>query len=152
MSEATLEQPVIEGFAKELVAQIRAEDTHGSWERKTDYDLLEPFILDAEKRRAMPIIGDPDPDTLWRMNIYYGALCLAIERRCGKMVSPMMKMSHEGFGRMVLISGRLVVLNKSLRDVHRFGFPSMEKLNAKSEKVIADAIAMIEKFPEVADY
>ena len=152
MTQTTLDQPVIEGFAKELVQQIRAEDTHGSWERKTDYDLLEPFILDAEKRRAMPIIGDPDPDTLWRMNIYYGALCLAIERRCGKMVSPMMKMSHEGFGRMVLICGRLVVLNKSLRDVHRFGFPSFEKLNGKAEKVIEDAIAMIERFPEVADY
>ena len=152
MSEALLEEAAITGFAKELVTQIRAQDTHGAWERKTDADLLEPFILDKEKRRAIPIIGDPDPDTLWRLELYYGALCLAIERRCKKMVSPMMKMSHEGFGRMVLICGRLVVLNKSLRDVHRFGFDSIEKLNAEAEKVITGAIGMIEKFPEVADY
>ncbi len=71
------------------------------------------FIVDKKKRRAIPIIGDPDPDTLWRLELFYGALCLAIERRCGVMVSPMMKMSHEGFGRMVLIAGRLVVVNKS---------------------------------------
>ncbi|TIX51634.1 NifX-associated nitrogen fixation protein [Alteraurantiacibacter aquimixticola] len=152
MSETTLEKPVIEGFAKDLVAQIRAEDTHGSWDRKSDMELLEPFIVDKEKRKLIPIIGDPDPDTLWRLELYYGALCLAIEKRCGKMVSPMMKMSHEGFGRMVLICGRLVVLSKSLRDVHRFGFLSMEKLNAEAEKVITSAIAMIERFPEVADY
>jgi len=151
MSE-TIEAPVIDGFAKELVVQIRAQDTHGSWDRKSDLDLLDPFIVDKEARRAIPIIGDPDPDTLWRLEIFYGALCLAIERRCGKMVSPMMKMSHEGFGRMVLLSGRLVVVNKSLRDVHRFGFDSLEKLNAEAEKLIGGAIQMIDQFPAVADY
>lgn len=152
MSDPVLETPAIEGFAAELVRQIRAQDTHGSWDRKSDYQLLEPFILDKEKRRAIPIIGDPNPDTLWRLELFYGALCLEIERRCGRMVSPMMKMSHEGFGRMVLIAGRLVVFNKSLRDVHRFGFDSLEKLNAEAEKLIAKAIEMIERFPEVADY
>jgi len=44
------------------------------------------------------------------------------------MISPMLKMSHEGFGRMVLIGGRLIVVNKQLRDVHRFGFDNMAKL------------------------
>ncbi|PEQ11749.1 hypothetical protein B2G71_14945 [Novosphingobium sp. PC22D] len=147
-----LETPAVEGFAAALVRQIRAQDSHGHWERKSDMDLLEPFLLDKEKRRAIPIIGDPDPDTLWRVELYYGALCLEIERRCGRMVSPMMKMSHEGFGRMVLIAGRLVVVNKQLRDIHRFGFDSLEKLNAEAEKVLGSAIGMIEQFPAVADY
>ncbi|NOW48488.1 putative nitrogen fixation protein [Novosphingobium sp. SG751A] len=144
--------PVIEGFAADLVRQIRAQDTHGSWDRKSDFQLIEDFILDKEKRRAIPIIGDPDPDTIWRLELFYGALCLAIEKRCGKMVSPLMKLSHEGFGRMVLTCGRLIVINKSLRDVHRFGFDSLEKLNAEAEKLIGQAIEMIEQFPAVADY
>lgn len=148
----TATAPVIDGFAAQLVQQIRAQDTHGNWDRKSDYELLEPFIVDKEKRRAMPIIGDPDPDTLWRLELFYGALCLAIERQSGIMVSPMMKMSHEGFGRMVLIAGRLVVVNKSLRDVHRFGFDSLEKLNSEAGKFIAQATDMIAKFPEVANY
>lgn len=156
MTEAIVEQPVeepeVEGFAAALVRQMRAEDTHGHWERKSDAQLLEPFILDKEKRRAIPIIGDPDPDTLWRLQLFYGALCLEIERLTRRMVQPMMKMSHEGFGRMVLIGGRLVVLNKQLRDVHRFGFDSIEKLNAEAEKMLGQAVGMIEKFPEVADY
>jgi probable nitrogen fixation protein len=42
----------------------------------------------------------------------------------------MTKMSHEGFGRTVLTTGRLIVVNRYLRDVHRFGFPSLEKLAA----------------------
>ena len=60
---------------------------------------------------------------------------LAIERATGVMVSPMMKMHHEGFGRMVLIGGRLIVVNKQLRDVHRFGFDSLGKLAEEGEKL-----------------
>jgi probable nitrogen fixation protein len=68
------------------------------------------------------------------------------------MVSPMMKMSHEGFGRMVLIAGRLVVVNKQLRDVHRFGFPSLAKLAAAGGKFFDEAVTMIRTYPEVAQY
>jgi probable nitrogen fixation protein len=68
------------------------------------------------------------------------------------MVSPMMKMSHEGFGRMVLIAGRLVVVNKQLRDVHRFGFASLAKLADAGGKFFNDGVAMIREFGPVANY
>lgn len=152
MTDTATATPAIEGFAAQLVQQIRAQDTHGSWERKSDMDLLDPFIVDKEARRALPIMGDPDPDTLWRLEVFYGCLCLAIERQTGVMVSPMMKMSHEGFGRMVLIAGRLVVVNKALRDVHRFGFDSIAKLNAEADKFIASATDIMAKFSAVANY
>ncbi|AJP72695.1 NifX-associated nitrogen fixation protein [Sphingomonas hengshuiensis] len=152
MTDTALAAPPIEGFAAQIVQQIRAQDTHGSWDRKTDAELLAPYILDKEARRALPIIGDPDPDVLWRLELFYNAICLAIERRTGLMVSPMMKMSHEGFGRMVLIAGRLVVVNKQLRDVHRFGFDSVGALNVEGGKLIDGGVAMIEQFRPVADY
>ena len=139
-------------FIRELVKQWRAQDSYGAWEGKTDEQLLEPYILDKEKRKEIPIIGDPDPETLWRMELYYNAIGLAIERASGIMVTPMIKMSHEGFGRQILIAGRLIVLNKMLRDVHRFGFPTMEKLAEEGEKAISNAVEMIEAFPEVARY
>ena len=50
------------------------------------------------------------------------------------MVAPMMKMHHEGFGRMILTAGRLIVANKYLRDIHRFGFDSLEKLAEEGGK------------------
>lgn len=139
-------------FVKELVKQYRAQDSYGTWEKKSDAMLLQPYILDKDTRRAIPIIGDPDPETLWRVELFYNAIGLAIERQTGNMVSPMMKMSHEGFGRMVLIAGRLVVVNKQLRDVHRFGFASLEKLAEEGEKQVAAGTAMIARFPEAANY
>ena len=139
-------------FLKELIKIWRAQDTHGTWETKSDLDLLAPYVLDKEARRALPIIGDPDPDTIWRMELFFNAVALSIERATGVMISPMLKMSHEGFGRMVLIGGRLIVVNKQLRDVHRFGFDSFEKLAAEGDKYVQSGVEMIEKFPDVAKY
>lgn len=139
-------------FIKELIKVWRAQDSHGAWEGKSDLTLIEPYILDKDARRALPIIGDPDPETIWRMELFFNAICLMIERATGVMITPMMKMSHEGFGRMVLIGGRLIVVNKQLRDVHRFGFDNLGKLAEEGEKHVKAGIEMIQKFEEVAKY
>lgn len=137
-------------FLKQLVAQIRAQDTYGHWAGKPNSDLLEPYILDAEKRKALPIVANPDPDTLWRLELFYAAIGMTIEKKTGVMAGPMMRMSPEGFGRMVLIAGKLVVVDKHLRDVHRFGFASTKKLCEQALRLISGAIELIEKNPEVA--
>jgi probable nitrogen fixation protein len=139
-------------FVQQLVKQLRAQDTNGTWDNKSDLQLLKPYIHTAEERRALPILGDPDPETLWHLEIFYNAIAVAVERETGQMVSPMMKMSHEGFGRMVLLAGRLVVVNKQLRDVHRFGFSSLAKLADAGTKFFDEAVSMIRTYPEVAQY
>ena len=157
MSEAVTEAPteaalLQDPFILELIKQIRAQDTHGTWEGKSDAKLLEPYILTAEQRRALPLMGDPDPETLWRLDLFHNAVGLAIERATKCMVSPMTKMSHEGFGRTVLSTGRLIVVNRHLRDVHRFGYPSLAKLAEAGNKLVAEGIGMVEKYKEVATY
>lgn len=147
-ASAPMETP----FVRELIKQWRAQDAHGAWDGKSDEQLLAPYILTKEQRRGMPIIGDPDPETLWRLELFSNAVGLTIERATGVMVSPIIKMHHEGFGRLALTAGRLIVVNKYLRDIHRFGFESMEKLAAEGEKLVAAGVEMIEKFPEVARY
>lgn len=139
-------------FVKELIKVWRAQDTHGAWESKADLDLIAPYIVDKEARRALPIIGDPDPETIWRMELFFNAVCLMIERETKVMITPMLKMSHEGFGRMVLIGGRLIVVNKQLRDVHRYGFDNLAKLAEEGTKFVTSGVEMIRKFPEVANF
>jgi probable nitrogen fixation protein len=139
-------------FVQQLIKQLRAQDMNGTWDNKTDLQLLKPYLHTAEERRALPILGDPDPETLWRLELFYNAIAVAIERETGQMVSPMMKMSHEGFGRMVLLAGRLVVVNKQLRDVHRFGFSSLAKLSEAGTKFLTEAVTMIRTYPDVAQY
>ncbi len=148
---AASQAEVADQFLKTLVLLFRAEDSYGAWEGKADEVLLAPFILDKEARAAIPMMGDPDPDTLWRLELFYKAVGITIEKQTGLMASPMMKISHEGFGRMILTAGRLVVISKNLRDVHRFGFPTAEKLAADGAKLVADAVELIKKYPEVAN-
>ncbi|PZP36595.1 MAG: NifX-associated nitrogen fixation protein [Roseateles depolymerans] len=154
---ATVEAPsddalLQDGFIRELIKQIRAQDTHGTWEGKSDATLLAPFILSAEQRKALPMMGDPDPETLWRLDLFHNAIGLCIERATGCMVSPMMKMSHEGFGRAVLTTGRLIVVNRYLRDVHRFGYASLAKLAEAGNKLVTEGVQMVNNYREVATY
>jgi probable nitrogen fixation protein len=137
-------------FLSELVKQWRAQDLHGAWDGKPDSELLAPYVVTREQRREMPLMADADPDTLWRFELFYNAIGLAIERLAGVMVSPMMKFHHEGFGRVVLLAGRLVVLSRHLRDVHRFGFDSMEKLGEDGARAIESGLEWIRKYPEAA--
>lgn len=137
-------------FLKTLVSLIRATDSYGTWDKKPDHQLLKDFVVDKEARRAIPLIGDPDPETLQRVEQYYRAVGLRIEARTGLMSSPMMNMSHEGFGRVILTAGKLVAFAKTLRDVHRFGFDTLATLGVEGEKTVNQAVQAIEQYPEVA--
>lgn len=139
-------------FLKTLAKVWRAQDAHGTWERKSDAKLLGEYIVTKEERKKIPIIADPDPDTIWRLELFYNAVGLSIEAESKVMITPMLKMSHEGFGRMVLIGGRLIVVNKQLRDIHRFGFENFAKLAEEGEKLVKAGVEMIDKFPEAARY
>lgn len=138
-------------FMRALILQIRAQDTHGAWEKKSDTELLRDFIVTKEQRRQIPIMGDPDPDILWRLELFYKAVGLSIEKDAGVIASPMMNMSHEGFGRMILTAGRLVVISKHLRDVHRFGFETVAAMAEQGSKLVSEGVAMLARFPEVAN-
>lgn len=137
-------------FIAQLVAVIRAEDSYGSWEDKSNAELLEDYIVTAEERREMPIMGDPDPDLLWRVEKFYDAVALLLEKRTGARASQMSKIHHEGFGRIVLLSGRLVVVSKHVRDIHRFGFETYAKLAEAGEKATQEAADTVARFPDAA--
>ncbi len=134
-------------FLRELARQLRAQ---GAWDGKSDWELLAPFIVPRDRRREAPSGEDLDPDVFWRIELFYNAVGLAIEARTGIVCTPMLKMQHEGFGRVVLLAGRLVVVNTFLRDVQRFGHESVERLGEAGEKLVASGVEMIERFPEVA--
>ncbi|MCA0994640.1 NifX-associated nitrogen fixation protein [Alloyangia pacifica] len=155
MVSDTLEAPrggdmVQSDFLSQLAAVIRAEDSYGQWDGKSDAELMDEFIVTREERREIPIIGDPDPDVMWRIGKFYDAVGLMIEKKTGCMASQMQKMSHEGFGRIVLIAGKLVVVSKHLRDVHRFGFETWAKLAEAGEKLVDGAAETIATYPDAA--
>ena len=147
MSTEDLTHPIIQG----LLSLIRAEDRSGAYDAEADADLLAPFIVTKAQKRELPMFDDPDPDILMRVKQFYAAVAWDVERRTGKPVAPMMDIHHEGWGRVLLISGRLVAVNSHVRELHRFGFENAAALVDKAAKLADEGVASIEKFPEVAE-
>ena len=136
MSEAAAliveDDPVLESdFAREMVRQMRAIDTYGTYDDWSLAKILEPFVITKAMRREIPIVGDPDEIVMSRVSAFYNAISAMIEARCGLMAVPIVHLSHEGFGRAIITVGKLVVMDKTLRDVHRFGFTGLEKIRLK---------------------
>lgn len=155
MSEAALlipeDDPVLESdFATEMTRQMRAIDTYGTYDDWSIAKILEPFVLTKEMKREIPIVGDPDEITMARVKAFYNAIASMIEKECGLMAVPLLNLSHEGFGRVIITVGKLVVMDKVLRDVHRFGFPSMSKMKDEADKLLSVALEIIGKHSDVA--
>lgn len=154
MSEALeiqADDPVLETeFAKEMVKQMRALDTYDMYEGWSDAKILDPFVLTKERKREIPVVGDPDEIVMARVKAFYNAISCLIEKECGKMAVPLINLSHEGFGRAIITVGKLVVMDRTLRDVHRFGFPTLSKMKDDADKLLSVALNIVGSYPEVA--
>jgi probable nitrogen fixation protein len=137
-------------FLVELVQWLRGQEDDGPWDGRTDLELLASLVVGQEDRGQGPPEGDPDPDVFWLIELFYGAVGSTIQRRTGVACQLLLRMHHEGFGLVVLIGGRLVVVSRILRDVRRFGFPSIEALADAGEKLVSEGVEMIQRYPEVA--
>jgi probable nitrogen fixation protein len=108
------------------------------------------MILTKERRREIPIVGDPDEIVTARVRAFYNAIAVLIEKECGLMAVPLINLTHEGFGRALISVGKLIVMDRNLRDVHRFGFPSLSKMKDEADKLLSVALEIIGKYPQVA--
>lgn len=145
--DPALQQPII----RQMVVQLRAMDSYGTYDTWSDARVLDPLVLTKERRRAIPVVGDPDETTLSRVKAYYNALAQMIERETGLLAVPMINISHEGFGRALILVGKLVALDKTLRDVHRFGFDSLDALVVEAQKQLGKAAALVAENRAVAE-
>lgn len=155
MAEAALavaeDDPVLESdFMKEMVKQMRAIDTYDNYDNWSSARILDPFVMTKERKQEIPVVGDPDEITMSRVKAFYNAISSLIEKECGLMAVPMINLSHEGFGRAVITVGKLVVVDKTLRDVHRFGFKSLSKMKDEADKLLSVALEIVGKYSEVA--
>lgn len=145
------DDPILESdFIQEMAKQMRALDTYDTYEGWSVARILDPFIMTKERKAEIPIVGDPDEITMARVKAFYNAISSLIEKECGLMAIPMINLSHEGFGRAVITVGKLIVVDKTLRDVHRFGFKSLSKMKDEADKFLSVALQMIGDYPEVA--
>ncbi|MFC5301592.1 NifX-associated nitrogen fixation protein [Azospira restricta] len=137
-------------FIKEMSRQMRALDTYGTYAGKSTTEVLAPFVLTKERKADIPLVGDPDEETVARVKAFYNAIAVLIEKECKLLAVPLVHLTHEGFGRALITVGKLVTVDKTLRDVHRFGFASLSKMKDEADKLLAVAIERIGQHSAVA--
>ena len=151
MSDTATIDPIFStDFVKEMARQMRALDTYGTYSGWTVEKILDPYILTKERKANIPMIGDPDDETISRVKAYYNAIAVLIEKECKLLAVPLVHLTHEGFGRAIITVGKLVAVEKTLRDVHRFGFPSLSKMKDDADKLLGIALERIGQHPSVA--
>ncbi|MFM7364755.1 MAG: NifX-associated nitrogen fixation protein [Cuspidothrix sp.] len=140
---------VLTPFQKSLVQQIRAQDSYGFYRNWSDELILKPYIITKQKKREISIEGEVDPATISRINAFFRAVAASIEKETGLLANVVVELGHEGFGWALVFSGRLLLAVKTLRDAHRFGFDSFEKLEEEGSKFVEKGIDLAKRFPEV---
>ena len=151
LAAETADDPIYQtDFIKEMLRQTRALDSYGQWDGKSPPEILDSYVLTKDRKREIPVIGDPDDQTIARVKAFHNAIAVLIEKECGLMAVPFVQLTHEGFGRALIVVGKLVVMDRTLRDVHRFGFESLSKMKTEADKYLAVALEIIGLYGEVA--
>ncbi|MBE9100538.1 NifX-associated nitrogen fixation protein [Vacuolonema iberomarrocanum] len=138
-------------FLQAIVQQIRANDTFGTYRNWNDDLLLKPYVIPKKERREITLDGAVDIATMSRILAFYRAIAARIEIETGQLAQVVLDINTEGFGWAIIFSGRLILVLKTIRDAHRFGFDTIEKLNAEGEKLIQKGVELAKAHAEVCD-
>ncbi len=138
-------------FIKALVQQIRGLDTYGTYKKWSDDLLLKPYIVTKQDKRKISVEDDVDLRTISRINAFYRAIAIRIEQETGLLSQVVADLNHEGFGWVLVFSGRLLLVKKTMRDVHRFGFNSLEKLAEEGDILVQKGVELAQRFREVGE-
>ncbi|MBU1643419.1 NifX-associated nitrogen fixation protein [bacterium] len=137
----------VNAFTGELIRQLRAADQFGNWSKMSDEELLiKKFVKTKEDLKQIPIIADIDEMLIGEIKMIFKAVALQFERQTGVMCNVVMEMSHEGFGRCIVIAGRIVLVDKYFKDAHRFSFRTLEKLYEEGQKYLDMSFKVYEQY------
>lgn len=132
-------------FIETLTSQIRALDQFGTWAKKSNEEILaDKYVKTKEQLKEIPIIADIDEMQIKDIRLIFQSIALAFELKMGMMCSVVMEMSHEGFGRAVVLADKIVITNKFFKDAHRYSFRTYDALVTEGGKFLKDAIEIYE--------
>ncbi len=149
INDTTKNEPINSPFLKAIIQQIRGQDVYGVYRNWSDELILKPYIVSKKQKREISLEGEVDPRTVGRIMAFYRAVAACIEQETALLSQVVVDLNHEGFGWVLVFSGRLLLAKKALRDAHRFGFESLEKTAEEGEKFIQKGIELAKRFPEV---
>lgn len=136
-------------FIKELIRSIQAQDAYGVYKSWSPELILKPYIVSKQDKRKISTEEEVNPMTIARIKLFYNAIATSIELETNQIMQVVISINHEGFGWALVFCGRLLVVSRTLRDAHRFGFTSLEKLEEEGEKMTQAGVELAKRYHEV---
>ncbi len=134
-------------FFASLVTAVRGVDQYGSWEKFTDVQLLKmKYIKSKEDLKKIPRGGDMDPRVPINIRLMLQGVALEFEKRTGEFATVVLDMSHEAFGRGLVLAGGVVAVEQFYREAQRFSYTSMEKLLEEGNKMVEKGVKNFQNF------
>lgn len=139
-------------FLENLDKVIHANDAMGLYRNLALAERLERVMLvTPEEKREGEMCGVVDAKVKERISMFFQAVAFAIEQKSGKIVSSIVELNNEGIGRVILYSGRLILLNKSIRGTQKFAFTELEQVDKAGNRHVSEGLSWLEKYPAVAN-
>lgn len=137
-------------FLDSLDKVVQGNDALGLYRNLDVAQRLEQmFLVTPEEKQQTEACGLIDPKVKEKIELFFQAVTYAIEQKSGKLVSSIVELNSEGFGRVILYSGRLILVNKSIRGIQKFTFTELKQLDKAGTQYISNALSWLEKYPEI---
>ncbi|WP_027417115.1 DUF269 domain-containing protein [Aneurinibacillus terranovensis] len=133
-----------------LIKVIDSYDSLGTYRKFTpEQKLKRTFLLSEEEQQQMISCGQMSEKLKAQISLFFQAVALRIEQMTGSIVGSMVELNDEGFGRSLVYSGSLILINKGIRGTQQFSFTQIDKVEKKGESYVKTGLTMLEKYPEI---
>lgn len=124
-------------FLDTLNAKLRSHDAYGVWKNLDDATIISRhFVMSRQEKKKIDVYGRMPPETVAKIRLFYEAVAQTAEARTGRMAITVIDINTEGFGRALVVYEDRILLADILRNAHKFGFETIEKLEETGEKLV----------------
>lgn len=136
-------------FRAKLCALLDADDVFGRFASLSrEEKIARMFLASAADKAGSDFNCAVSPKVRQQVPLLFCAAAALIEERSGRFIQSSAEINHEGFGRALLYSGRLILALKSLRAGFPFPFTSEEKAVRYGVACVEEALAFLGQYEQ----
>ncbi|CAH1211448.1 hypothetical protein PAECIP111892_03573 [Paenibacillus auburnensis] len=145
-----LDQEMADSFVRRLCNLLDTEDFFGRYAALSPQEkIVQQFLASSEDKSQSDFNCAVSPKVRQQVPLLFQAIAGVMEERSGTMIQSTAEINHEGFGRGLLYSGRVILVLKSLRAGFPFPFTSEEKVIRYGVECVEEGLAFLAKYKEV---
>ncbi|WP_151736603.1 DUF269 domain-containing protein [Paenibacillus tengchongensis] len=144
-----LNEELARAFMRRLCLLLDAEDHFGRYAALSPQEkVARQFLASEGDRSSSDFNCSVSPKVRHQVPLVFQAAAGVIEEKSGAMMESTAEINHEGFGRGLVYTGRVILLLKSLRAGFPFPFIAEEKLLRYGVECIEEGLVFLHNYKD----